>query len=162
MEQSAFDCPRHAAQCCPLRVSVTRQQRQVGDENPGGFLAKPCIAGCPTLAAGPRMPMRGGVVWGLGNGLKADKTSSCHSPFGLDAAGQIYLISHTPCIATVRVCESMLCPAVRCILPVTVELHVRSSELCGNELLHSSYALVLHVYGSSCFRGLRAITKPSK
>lgn len=34
-----------------------------------------------------------------------------------------------------RVCEGMLCPAVGCILLVTVELHVSPSELCGDELL---------------------------
>ena len=32
---------------------------------------------------------------GLGRAIKAGKTSSCNSPFGLDAAGEIFLISRT-------------------------------------------------------------------
>ena len=47
-----------------------------------------------------------------------------------------------PRSAAVGVREGTPYLAMRRILLVTVELHVRPSRLCGGELLHSSYALV--------------------
>ena len=78
---------RQQLDAAPCRASVTKQQRQVGDESLGGYLGKSRSA-------------------------------------------------------AVGVCEGMLYLAMRRILLLTVELHVRPSGLCGGELLHLSYALV--------------------